>query len=61
MQNTPKKTHTESTTTVRANANYWPFSCVFFCNRTTNSDVIDQSKSSKKEDEKSTMLDTKIN
>ena len=42
-----KSTHTETSTTVNVRAGYWPYSCGFFCIRTTNSDVIDPSKSSK--------------
>lgn len=56
-----KKTHTESNTTVRINASQWPFSCGFFCTRTTESDVIDPAKTSKKDTDKPFALDTKIN
>ena len=47
MDKINKKTHTESNTTVRINATHWPFSCGFFCNRMTDSDVIEPSKTSK--------------
>lgn len=44
------ESHVKTNTTVRANANYWPFSCGFFCSRVTDSDVIEPKK--KKEEEK---------
>ena len=48
-KNAKKTTHTESNTTVRINAGLTPMFCRFFCNRVTESDVIDPSKTSKKE------------
>ena len=58
----PKKiSHIKTATIVNINAGHWPYSCGFFCVRTTNSDVIDPSKSSKKEDGKTVTLDTKNN
>lgn len=50
MQKSPQKTtHTETNTTVNVRASYFPFSCGFFCNRRIDLDVIEPSKSSKKE------------
>jgi hypothetical protein len=42
-----KKTHETHTTTLRVNAGYWPYSCGFFCQRFSTSDVIDPALSAK--------------
>jgi hypothetical protein len=49
--NHDKHTHTKTHTVVRANAGYWPFSCGFFCNRATDTDVIDPQHTEPKRDE----------
>lgn len=37
----PNHSHNQTSTEVRVNASYWPFSCGFFCVRKTNNDVLD--------------------
>ena len=42
-----KKTHETHTTTLRVNAGSWPYSCGFFCQRLSTSDVVDPARSAK--------------
>lgn len=49
MKSNLKKTHIESSTVVQINASHWPLFCGFFCQRRTETDVIDPANTSKKE------------
>jgi hypothetical protein len=42
-----KKIHETHTTTLRVNAGSWPYSCGFFCQRLSTSDVVDHTRTPK--------------
>ena len=55
-----KKTHETHTTTLRVNAGSWPYSCGFFCQRLSTSDVIDPTRSAKTKTEQPEATKTSV-